>query len=619
MKDIKLTFTYPINEYANKVKEYYELDKISFDKNSSKNDILNKLKKVASEKQKIYTVLNTMNYEYCGRFEDDPNLLNDEYANIILSLVNSLFENGVMHGLDNGFSYRASKLLLNYYNNSDELDKYTRLLFNCTVLRILIYSFHYCGRKYGSPFSKLCLDLMDKYDKLSDVSKSTALRALSMTVVTEAQFEYDNWWKIDDILTSICKKNSNNNNYDDEMLFTFYHNIAGEYCDDCLDARAKGMKEIDSTKFHDRLVKTLKILGDHLNNQADLGNTDDTTLAIAYTRLCFHLGLITIEDALSKFTELMINAEKTIDEVMQMSSLAQTTCFYLVYLKVYSGYSESKIDQLSKERVHEVLPKILKIKKASNDITFNYHLFTFLNGAGLTCDFNEFAELILETTVYSDKALFIHTEMVKNISLVLFDYLIDKSPELFTNVCDFNLDYIKLHKDELRSILSDCCMFHDIGKFFMLDIVENAMRKLTDDEFDIIKVHPVDFDSIYPARDNLDARVSCIRDCALSHHIWYNGENGYPKEKHTKNQILVDILSVADSMDAATDPYGRPYRMSKDLDTLIKEFKDGENTKYSPYVIKAFENKIVIDKLRFLITEGRDDLYYQIYTFNKLK
>ena len=128
-------------------------------------------------------------------------------------------------------------------------------------------------------------------------------------------------------------------------------------------------------------------------------------------------------------------------------------------------------------------------------------------------------------------------------SLAIFDYMIEKTPEVFGGVAGHDFDYIITHKDEMRKLLADCCMFHDIGKFFMLDIVENSMRKLTDDEFQIIKEHPEHFEHIYQVVDNHDERVTCIRDCALTHHLWHDGTRGYPHTSHTKNRPFSDILA----------------------------------------------------------------------------
>ena len=125
--------------------------------------------------------------------------------------------------------------------------------------------------------------------------------------------------------------------------------------------------------------------------------------------------------------------------------------------------------------------------------------------------------------------------------------------------------------------LLSVCAGHNIGKYFCIDIVSNSSRRLTDDEFEIIKHHPLNFSAIY--QGEMTPEFECIRDCALLHHRWFNEAGGYPREKHTANKPFVNILTIADCIDAATDNIGRPYGMGKTLEDLIQEFDESRDVK----------------------------------------
>ena len=47
----------------------------------------------------------------------------------------------------------------------------------------------------------------------------------------------------------------------------------------------------------------------------------------------------------------------------------------------------------------------------------------------------------------------------------------------------------------------------------------------------------------------------------------------------------MDALTVADSLDAATDNIGRCYTMAKPVDTLLGEFRAQRGTRYAPEVV----------------------------------
>ena len=164
--------------------------------------------------------------------------------------------------------------------------------------------------------------------------------------------------------------------------------------------------------------------------------------------------------------------------------------------------------------------------------------------------FELFKSTVLNVTVYADKALYVHTMMVKEICLAILGYILDHDPVYLDSVAGYDWEYCRDHKDEILDLMEDCALFHDIGKYFCLEIVSNSSRRLTDDEFEIIKHHPLNFSTIY--QGEMTPGIECIRDCALLHHRWYNEEGGYPLERHTANKPFVNILTIADCIDAAT-------------------------------------------------------------------
>ena len=144
------------------------------------------------------------------------------------------------------------------------------------------------------------------------------------------------------------------------------------------------------------------------------------------------------------------------------------------------------------------------------------------------------------------------------------------------------------------------------------------MRRLSDDEFRLIRSHPGAYEDIDENWALRDERRRCIHDCALTHHLWHDGSRGYPAVPQTKNRPFADILAIADSLDAATDFLGRPYISSKAIERLIAEFQAGAGTHYGPEAVAALSAPAVRDRLQHLITEGRQEIYCRIYTYTRL-
>lgn len=122
---------------------------------------------------------------------------------------------------------------------------------------------------------------------------------------------------------------------------------------------------------------------------------------------------------------------------------------------------------------------------------------------------------------------------------------------------EFKLDYKKIRDIEFAGIL------HDIGKIGIPGKILNKPDKLTNDEFEIIKQHPIIGVNILQDIDFLDK----AREIIIQHHERLDGQ-GYPyglKEK----QICFEakILAVADIFDAMNSD--RSYRKRVPINEII--------------------------------------------------
>ena len=105
--------------------------------------------------------------------------------------------------------------------------------------------------------------------------------------------------------------------------------------------------------------------------------------------------------------------------------------------------------------------------------------------------------------------------------------------------------------------------------------------KLTEEEFDVIKKHPVKGEQILRSLQVLRPTIPII----MYHHEKYDG-TGYPSRlKGRKIPLGARIMSVADAFEAMV--YGRPYRQRMNIDSAIKEIKKQGGTQFDPKVVEA--------------------------------
>lgn len=125
-------------------------------------------------------------------------------------------------------------------------------------------------------------------------------------------------------------------------------------------------------------------------------------------------------------------------------------------------------------------------------------------------------------------------------------------------------------------------ILHDIGKIGVRDSVLLKESKLTDEEFDHIKMHTVHGEAILSHVLQMKQVIPGVKH----HHEKYDGR-GYPDGlKGEEIDITARIIGVADSFDAMTS--NRPYRKGLDLEIAFGELRKHSGTQFDAKAIKAF-------------------------------
>lgn len=160
--------------------------------------------------------------------------------------------------------------------------------------------------------------------------------------------------------------------------------------------------------------------------------------------------------------------------------------------------------------------------------------------------------------------------------------------------------WLKLTEDRL-DLLTLAASLHDVGKFLIPEEVLNKEGKLTDEEFDLIKKHPVLGYDLLKDQD-IDEH---IKQAALMHHERCDG-SGYP-HRLTSDEIddYALIIAIADVYDAMTA--ARKYRAPLCPFQVIAEFEKDGLSKYHPKYILTFLQHIAnaYQNNRVLLNDGR--------------
>ena len=134
---------------------------------------------------------------------------------------------------------------------------------------------------------------------------------------------------------------------------------------------------------------------------------------------------------------------------------------------------------------------------------------------------------------------------------------------------------------------------HDVGKINISDTILNAPRKLTDEEYKIMKTHTT------AGKEIMEKAISTVRgesylkearNMAAYHHERWDGK-GYPEGLHGEViPLSARVMAVADVFDALTSP--RVYKPAFPIETALKMLQEGAGTQFDAKCVEVFMDSL---------------------------
>jgi putative two-component system response regulator len=141
---------------------------------------------------------------------------------------------------------------------------------------------------------------------------------------------------------------------------------------------------------------------------------------------------------------------------------------------------------------------------------------------------------------------------------------------------EYGLDKRRMKALEFGSLL------HDIGKIGVPDLILRKPAKLTEEEWVLMKEHPLHGQQILRGIEFLEGAARVV----AQHHEKWNG-SGYPLGLCGEEiDLCARIFSVADAFDAMTSD--RVYRKGKSYEAAATELDEWAGRQFDPLVVEAF-------------------------------
>jgi putative nucleotidyltransferase with HDIG domain len=154
--------------------------------------------------------------------------------------------------------------------------------------------------------------------------------------------------------------------------------------------------------------------------------------------------------------------------------------------------------------------------------------------------------------------------------------------------------------DREQDLIHTAALLHDIGKFIFPDSILFAERKLTDDEWATVKLHPEQGAQLVRRIEGYGP----VAEIVNHHHERYSG-GGYPAG------IAGDAIPIGSRIIAAADTYDvmtsrDSYRRPVSSEAALAELRRVAGTQLDPVVVEIFERMILERRVAFSHTDEAD-------------
>lgn len=286
------------------------------------------------------------------------------------------------------------------------------------------------------------------------------------------------------------------------------------------------------------------------------------------------------------------NGRVLLREGIQLTGLLirriQSIDIYSIYIQ--DEYSSSIIEDVIKPELRQKAIKAVKdtfqsLQRKAND---SAQRVTLLKQRDLIKEKQQYfqamgqvAESIVEE-ILGQKNILINIVDIKNMDNYTYQHSV--------NVAVLSL-IIGMQLQLNRQELCELCMgalLHDIGKVFIPKEIVQKYEKVTPEEFEFVKQHPVKGYEYLKGSNDIS---SASRMIVLQHHERANGK-GYPEYRKSEQiNKLAKIVAIADSYDKITSD--RPYRRGISPNEAIEYIMASGGSLFDYEVVKAFTNVVV--------------------------
>ena len=324
----------------------------------------------------------------------------------------------------------------------------------------------------------------------------------------------------------------------------------------------------------------------------------------------YHAGLLSVEELVDTLFEMC--------ESSDLGDFSGDNIWVLMYTPEYLMYYTGEMPEEKRQAVQARLQGALDkqqeflFRLPRNEYALQVTRILQLTAGYMVNHDKNFCQRVLDYILACHPPTFVHSKVVGLLTRWFCRRLAQVRPELLEGT--FGLESIDEASGNLETLLElayQSGLRHDLGKCMLLNYIGLYSRRLLDEEFACIKQH-----AVFGCRLLEAIGMEEMAMAAHYHHSSFDGAGGYPRHERecpASVRVIVDIITVVDSLDAGTDDVGRSYAAAKSYERLVEELRAGKGTRYAPHVVELLDDPVFYEDTKRFLAESRRQVYVEVY------
>ncbi len=591
------------------------------------------LSNCGAEIRRIISTTNQLIDQHITPFLKDPTSIDPQRALDLEEFAEKL--SGYKESVDSGLSYDIRHALTEYAKLIGDDAMFIRNMFFKGLA--LFYLETRLFKEEMSACYEAVTAYSDRYTEFDRDTRNLIARAYGNLYISVPNYDLDEMYKRYDnaynFWTNIAQKHD-----PDFAWSSFFYNLNENMCSSTVSVLRSSKDIVVREEYKKRFLQAAREIND---SSSKVYSNDYTSLEIKKLYFLnsaeYYNNIITAKELL----DFLFDVYSQADNEHNYDNLYKKLHVSALYIHYLQFVSDDEMSPQLKAEISKVIEQdVFAFATSIPDNFARAHVTTLLtNFAVSSKDIHDdfaYIKLLLSLTVFRHPPTYAHSVMVAKISYTIVEHLAQHHPEFFVGLpCIEKVEDVTTKLRDLLVYVWFSSLLHDIGKIVYSHLVSFYVRRLNDKEFEMIKQHSTRASSFI--RTTNDVEIDRIlfetlqgavhtealgspelfthfHDVALGHHKSYDGKFGYPSDFDnlaSPVKPLIDIVTIADTIDAATDSVGRSYAKEKSLEELRDDMLSQIHTRYCPFVTNlVFEDSVLFDKIQDILQNYRFDVYY---------